>query len=69
MNAVVFAGPTIAARDITAIVDAVCLPPAAQGDVYRIALERPRAIGIIDGYFEGRRHLRGLPGWRARRRR
>jgi hypothetical protein len=53
MNAVVFAGPTIAARDITAIVDAVCLPPAAQGDVYRIALERPRAIGIIDGYFEG----------------
>ncbi len=52
MNAVVFAGPTIAARDITAIVDAVCAPPAAQGDVYRIALERPRVIGIIDGYFE-----------------
>jgi hypothetical protein len=24
----------------------------AQGDVYRAALRAPRAIGIIDGYFE-----------------
>ena len=31
----------------------VFLPPAAQGDVYRAARERPLAIGIIDGYFEG----------------
>jgi hypothetical protein len=30
----------------------VCLPPAAQGDVYRAALAGPRLIGIIDGYFE-----------------
>ena len=52
MNAVVFAGPTIPADEIRAIVDAVCLPPAAHGDVYRVSLERPRAIGIIDGYFE-----------------
>lgn len=52
MNAVIFAGPTILPDEIRAIVDAVCLPPAAHGDVYRVALERPRAIGIIDGYFE-----------------
>lgn len=53
MSAVVFAGPTIAARDIVAILgDVVCLPPAAQGDVYRVTFERPRAIGIVDGYFE-----------------
>ena len=52
MNAAVFAGPTISAREIGAIVDAVCLPPVAHGDLYRITLERPRAIGIIDGYFE-----------------
>jgi hypothetical protein len=52
MNAVVFAGPTIPGDEIRAIVDAVCLPPVAHGDVYRVSLERPRAIGIIDGYFE-----------------
>jgi hypothetical protein len=52
MNAVVFAGPTIAAHDVSAIVDAVCLPPAAHGDLYRAALRRPRVIGLIDGYFE-----------------
>lgn len=54
MNAVVFAGPTIPALEVAAIVDAACLPPVSQGDVYRVALERPRAIGIIDGYFEQR---------------
>jgi hypothetical protein len=52
LNAAVFAGPTISAREITSIIDAVCLPPVAHGDLYRVALERPRAIGIIDGYFE-----------------
>ena len=31
----------------------VCLPPVAQGDVYRAAQRRPQAIGIIDGYFSG----------------
>ena len=33
--------------------DIVVLPPVAQGDVYRVAQERPSAIGIVDGYFEG----------------
>src|SRR5204863_3976252 len=32
--------------------DAVYLPPAAEGDVYRVALKKPQAIGIIDGYFQ-----------------
>ena len=32
--------------------EAVYLPPAAEGDVYRAALKRPQAIGIIDGYFQ-----------------
>lgn len=31
--------------------DAVFLPPASQGDVYRAAVKRPAAIGIIDGRF------------------
>jgi len=30
----------------------VYLPPAAQGDVYRVARRKPHAIGIIDGLFE-----------------
>jgi hypothetical protein len=48
----VFCGPTISAEEARAEIDAVFLPPAAQGDVYRAALDRPRAIGIVDGYFE-----------------
>ncbi len=52
MKALVFAGPTISASDVASIVDAVCRPPVSHGDVYRASLERPSAIGIIDGYFE-----------------
>jgi hypothetical protein len=50
---VVFVGPTLSREDIAAGGDMVCLPPVAQGDVYRAALRRPQAIGIIDGYFSG----------------
>ena len=53
MRAVVFVGPTIPVADVHRILDAECLPPVAQGDVYRAALRRPRLIGIIDGYFDG----------------
>ncbi|MEE8092720.1 MAG: TfuA-like protein [Gammaproteobacteria bacterium] len=54
MTAYVFAGPTIARAEIEAAgPDMVCLPPVAQGDVYRVVRRRPRAIGIVDGYFEG----------------
>jgi hypothetical protein len=48
----VFIGPTLSPDEGRAVLDAVYLPPVAQGDVYRVALQRPRAIGIVDGYFE-----------------
>jgi hypothetical protein len=47
----VFAGPTISAAEARRELEAVYMPPAAEGDVYRVALEQTRAIGIIDGYF------------------
>jgi hypothetical protein len=48
----VFTGPTLSPGEARAELDAVYLPPASQGDVYRASLTQPRAIGIIDGYFE-----------------
>jgi len=48
----VFAGPTISEAEARAELEAVYLPPAAEGDVYRAALKCPQAIGIIDGYFQ-----------------
>ena len=51
MNACVFTGPTISPTEARRHLDALYLPPAAEGDVYRAALKEPRAIGIIDGYF------------------
>lgn len=48
---VLFAGPSLDRSRIDAA--AIDLrPPAAEGDVYRAALERPRAIALVDGYFE-----------------
>ena len=32
---------------LAVVPDAVCLPPVAQGDVYRVARRQPRAIGIV----------------------
>jgi len=48
----VFAGPTLPVPEGRRELEAVFLPPAAQGDVYRAALGRPRAIGLVDGYFD-----------------
>jgi hypothetical protein len=48
----VFTGPTLSPDEARAELDAIYLPPVSQGDVYRAVLGRPRAIGIIDGYFE-----------------
>jgi hypothetical protein len=48
----IFTGPTVSPADVRRELQADLRPPAAQGDVYRAALEKPRAIGIIDGYFE-----------------
>ncbi|MGI9373883.1 MAG: TfuA-like protein [Hyphomicrobiales bacterium] len=53
MTAIIFSGPTLSHENIGAKLDATCRPPAAQGDVYRAALEGPDCIGIIDGYFNG----------------
>jgi hypothetical protein len=50
---IVFIGPTLRRDEVAAACDAVCLPPAAQGDVYRASLQRPQTIGIVDGYFSG----------------
>ena len=40
-------------EDLAAAGISICLPPVSQGDVYRAARRRPRAIEIIDGYFSG----------------
>jgi hypothetical protein len=52
MTAVVFLGPTLPIAEARLELDAVYLPPVAQGDVYRATLQRPHAIGIVDGYFD-----------------
>jgi hypothetical protein len=52
MRPVVFLGPTLDIGSARAELDALYLPPVAQGDVYRAALSRPPAIGIVDGYFQ-----------------
>jgi hypothetical protein len=52
MTIVVFTGPTLSASDARARLDAEYLPPAGQGDVYRVARQRPAAIGIVDGFFD-----------------
>ncbi|KAA0678891.1 TfuA-like protein [Azospirillum brasilense] len=48
----VFLGPTLPRAGASRILDATYLPPVAQGDVIRLCERRPRAIGIVDGYFE-----------------
>jgi hypothetical protein len=52
MNACVFIGPTISPAEARGVLNAVYLPPAAQGDVYLATRSRPQVIGIVDGYFE-----------------
>lgn len=52
MSVYVFTGPTISPAEASRELEAVYLPPAAEGDVFRATLKRPQAIGIIDGYFE-----------------
>ena len=52
MNLYIFTGPTLSTTEGKQQIDALFLPPAAQGDVYRAVQDKPVAIGIIDGYFE-----------------
>ncbi|WP_437905828.1 TfuA-like protein [Sorangium sp. So ce327] len=49
---VLFTGPSLPPADVPAVPDLRVLPPAAQGDVYRAARERPWGIGLVDGFFE-----------------
>ena len=58
MSVYVFTGPTICAADAARELNAIYLSPAAEGDVYRVAHWRPKAIGIIDGYFQSRPAVR-----------
>jgi hypothetical protein len=52
VSVLVFVGPTLPAAEARERTDCVCLGPAAQGDVYRATLRRPKAIALIDGYFD-----------------
>jgi hypothetical protein len=52
MTVYVFTGPTLSAADAAAELDAVVLPPVAQGDVDRLVRRGTTAIAIIDGFFE-----------------
>ena len=53
MSAIIFAGPTLPPRDGARAPGVTWLPPAKHGDVYRaVSLLRPRALGIVDGYFQ-----------------
>ncbi len=52
MTIVIFTGPTLPPHEAEQLFEASYLPPVSEGDVYRAALGGPRAIGIIDGYFE-----------------
>jgi len=50
---VVFCGPTITPDQVHRVLpEATCLPPVSQGDVLAALRHRPRAIGIVDGYFD-----------------
>lgn len=55
---VLFTGPSLPPAELLALPglpeppELRVLPPAAQGDVYRAARERPWGIGIVDGFFE-----------------
>ena len=52
MNILIFVGPSLPLSEAQRELDAIFLPPVSQGDIYRATLERPIAIGIIDGFFE-----------------
>jgi hypothetical protein len=48
----VFLGPTLPEAEARARLNATYLPPVACGDVLALMVEKPIAIGIIDGYFD-----------------
>ena len=52
MSIFIFTGPSLAPDEAKCELDAIYLPPVAQGDVIRVVRNRPQGIGIIDGFFE-----------------
>jgi hypothetical protein len=50
---VVFCGPSLRAHDIASYDRFEFRPPVRQGDLYAATRGGPRAIGVIDGYFDG----------------
>ena len=52
MNAVIFAGPSLPPSARPAVAGLEWRPPVGRGDLYLAALQRPRLIGVVDGYFE-----------------
>lgn len=51
-DVVVFLGPTLPLATARRTLKATYLPPARQGDVFRVLPDRPRVIVLIDGVFE-----------------
>jgi hypothetical protein len=52
MNAVIFAGPSLPPRLRPSDPSLGWRAPVRQGELYKVALEEPAIIGIVDGYFE-----------------
>lgn len=49
---VIFAGPTLQPGEVDLGIETLWLPPVSQGDVFGLVRFAPRAIAIVDGYFE-----------------
>ena len=44
MSVYIFTGPTISASEATCELDAIYLPPVAEGDVYRVAVDARKRL-------------------------
>jgi AraC-like DNA-binding protein len=53
LSAVIFCGPTLSADDLAPYAHFTIRPPVRQGELYGAAQAMPKAIGIVDGYFDG----------------
>jgi hypothetical protein len=53
VSAIVFCGPTLGAADRDRYRGFEFLPPVRQGELHAAARRGPRAIGIVDGFFDG----------------
>lgn len=53
MTAIIFVGPSLPPEHTTDCPGLEFRPPVHQGGLYQATLERPAAIGVVDGYFDG----------------